>query len=228
MLKKIEICCNSLQSARNARQGGATRVELCHNLEVGGVTPSEEDIRGCVAMGLRTHVLVRPRSGDFCYSNAEYTIIKHQVARCKELGVHAVVVGFLHHDGTIDEERTAEIVRLAAPMEVTFHRAFDECANPLQALEQIIACGCHRILTSGCAPSALEGIPLLRQLVVQAAGRIVILVGAGVTPDNAVHILCETGAQEIHGSCKHTLPNGIIETDSLLVKKLINQIKTEK
>lgn len=220
----IEICCNSLQSARNARQGGATRVELCHNLEVGGVTPTEEDIRSCVAMGLRTHVLVRPRGGDFCYGDAEYAMIKHQVARCKALGAHAVVVGFLHQDGSIDVERTAEIVHLAAPMEVTFHRAFDECANPLQALEQIIACGCHRILTSGCAPSALEGIPLLRQLVTQAAGRIIILAGAGVTPDNAAYILQATGVQEIHGSCKHTLPDGTIETDGILVEKLINQI----
>ena len=219
---QIEICTNSIQSAINAKQAGAVRVELCHDLASGGTTPSAAAIEYCARnLGLRTHVLVRPRGGDFVYSDAEYQVIRRDVELCKSLGAKAVVVGFLNTDGAIDTLRTAEIVRLAAPMEVTFHRAFDECANPLEALEQIIDCGCHRILTSGCQPSAELGIPMLRELVARANGRIAILAGAGVTPKNALHIAAETGVAEIHGSCKRSLPDGTIETDQSIVSQLI-------
>lgn len=219
----IEICCNSSRSALCAKAGGATRIELCSHLEVGGITPSEDDIDYCVKeLGLRTHVLVRPRAGDFCYSEAEYDHIKRQVTMCGERGAAAVVVGFLHRDGSIDTERTSEIVRMAAPMEVTFHRAFDECLEPLEALEKIIDCGCHRLLTSGCQPFAEQGIPLLRQLVSRSHGRILIMAGAGVTPLNARRIAEETGVDEIHGSCKHILASGEVETDEQTVRKLLD------
>ena len=223
---KVEICSNSRRSAQHAKAGGANRIELCSRLEVGGTTPQAEDITYCVQqLQLRTHVLVRPREGNFTYSDAEFALICEQVEMCKRAGAHAVVVGFLTPDGRIDEAKTRHVVELAAPMEVTFHRAFDEMTeDPLEALEKVIGCGCHRILTSGCRPSAEEGIDTLRQLVQQAAGRIVILAGAGVTPKNAARIARETGVTELHGSCKHTLSDGTIETDTDTVKALLKAL----
>ena len=222
----VEICANSRQSAENALKGGASRIELCRKLEVGGLTPLVEDIDYCVRqLKLRTHVLVRPRDGDFCYSPAEYETICGEVEQCRRLGAHAVVVGFLTPEGRIDKELTRRIVQLAAPMQVTFHRAFDEIKqDPVEALEEVISTGCHRILTSGCQPSAELGIPTLRTLVRQAAGRITILAGAGVTPANAARIVRETGVTEIHGSCKATLPDGTIQTDPETVIQLIKTI----
>lgn len=227
---KVEICSNSRQSAEHAKAGGADRIELCSRLEVGGTTPKVEDIVYCVQqLQLRTHVLVRPREGNFTYSDAEFALICEEVEMCKRAGAHAVVVGFLTPAGRIDVAKTRHIVELAAPMEVTFHRAFDEMTEPpLEALEKVISCGCHRILTSGCKPSAEEGIDTLRKLVRQADGRITILAGAGVTPQNAARIVRETGVTEIHGSCKHTLPDGTTETDTETVKALMEEIKNLK
>lgn len=223
----IEICSPSRQSAVNAKAGGAKRIELCKELEIGGTTPSRDDIEYCVKeLGLRTHVLVRPRGGDFCYTDAEFEQICSEVVMCREVGAHAVVVGFLTPEGRIDTEKTRRVVELASPMEVTFHRAFDEMTqDPLEALEQVIGCGCHRILTSGCKPSAELGIGTLRQLVDKAAGRITILAGAGITPSNASMIVSETGVTEVHGSCKHTLPDGTVETDAHIVSALIDSLK---
>ena len=144
---------------------------------------------------------------------------------CRQCGAHAVVVGFLTPEGMVDEERTHHIVQLAAPMEVTFHRAFDEMRQaPAEALDAIIRCGCHRLLTSGCQPNYEAGIPTIRALVQQAHGRILIMAGAGVSPANARCIVQETGVPEIHGSCKHTLPDGTIETDPQIVSQLIKSI----
>ena len=223
---EIEICTPSRQSAQNALEGGAHRIELCRRLDVGGLTPSADDINFCLhQLHLRTHVLVRPREGDFCYSSEEYDTIRRDVGLCRKLGAHAVVVGFLTPDGRIDEERTRHIVQFAAPMQVTFHRAFDEIRqDPVEALEAVIRCGCHRILTSGCSPDAEQGIPTLRTLQAAANGRIIILAGAGITPANAARIVQETGVTEIHGSCKHTLPDGTVETDTQIVKQLIKAI----
>lgn len=221
----VEICCNSYQSAANAKAGGADRVELCARLEVGGVTPAEEDIRRCVEeLGLRTHVLVRPREGDFCYSADELDEIRRDILMCKRLGAHAVVVGFLTAEGAIDVPLTAEMVRLAAPMEVTFHRAFDEIKQPpLDALEAIVGAGCTRILTSGCQPTALEGVDTIRQLVEHAQGRITILAGSGVTPDNVGRLIELTGVGEVHGSCKRTLSDGTMVTDTEIVRNMIKR-----
>lgn len=222
----VEICANSRQSAANALAGGARRVELCSHLEVGGLTPSLADIDYCLhTLHLRTHVLVRPREGNFCYTPHEFSLLCRQIEECRQLGVHAVVVGFLTPDGHIDTHLTRQAVALAAPMEVTFHRAFDEIhQSPLDALDDIVACGCHRILTSGCCPNAEQGIPTLRSLVRHAAGRITILAGAGITPANAARIVSQTGVAEIHGSCKTTLPDGTIQTDTETVKQLIKSI----
>lgn len=219
---EIEICCGSIQSAANAKAAGATRIELCQGLIEGGTTPSPATIDYAVReLGLRVFVLVRPRGGDFCYNELEITTMEEDVAFCKEAGVAGIVVGFLHPDGTIDTAMTRRFVQLAAPLPVTFHRAFDECAEPLEALEQIIDCGCVRILTSGCKPTAMEGADMLQQLVKQADGRITILAGSGITPENAVALREKTGVPEIHGSCKMTRPDGAWETDRGEVRKLI-------
>lgn len=224
---QVEICCNSIVSATHAKAGGAKRIELCTNLEIGGTTPSDEEIAYCVRqLGMRTHVLVRPRGGDFHYSDEEYEAICNDVQRCKELGVSAVVVGFLDEWGKIDAERTRQIVALASPMEVTFHRAFDELEDPYAGLETLVACGCHRILTSGCHPTVTEGAEVLRKLVEQSKGRITILAGGGVTPANARGLVEHTHVEEIHGSCKTTLPDGTVVTDSQIVEQLIQTTNT--
>lgn len=226
---EIEICCGSIQSAANAKAGGAVRVELCQGLVEGGTTPSPATIQYAVReLGLKVFVLVRPRGGDFCYNELEVKTMEDDVAFCKEAGASGIVVGFLHPDGSIDTELTRRFVELSAPLPVTFHRAFDECADPLNALEQIIECGCARILTSGCKPTAIEGAEMLQQLVKQADGRITILAGSGVTPENAVALREKTGVKEIHGSCKKTRPDGAWETDAEEVRKLILQLCAEE
>ena len=222
---EIEICCGSIQSAANAKAGGAVRVELCQGLVEGGTTPSPATIQYAVReLGLKVFVLVRPRGGDFCYNELEVKTMEEDVAFCKEAGASGIVVGFLHPDGSIDTELTRRFVELSAPLPVTFHRAFDECADPLNALEQIIECGCARVLTSGCKPTAMEGAEMLQQLVKQADGRITILAGSGVTPENAVTLREKTGVKEIHGSCKKTRPDGAWETDAEEVRKLIEAL----
>ena len=152
-------------------------------------------------------VLIRPRPGDFCYNDAEYEAIKNDVLMCKGLGVHGVVIGFLDKNLDIDTTRTAEIVKLARPMEVTFHRAFDRCRDWRIALEQIIECGCDRILTSGQRKTAPEGADNLREIQKQANGRIKILAGSGVNSQNAADLIRTTGVSEVHSSCKHTVEN---------------------
>ena len=219
---EIEICCGSIQSAANAKAGGAVRIELCQGLVEGGTTPSPATINYAVKeLGLKVFVLVRPRGGDFCYNELEIKTMEEDVKFCKQAGVAGIVVGFLHTDGSIDTELTRRFVKLAAPLPVTFHRAFDRCTDPLRALEEVIDCGCARILTSGCKPTAMEGADVLQRLVQQANGRIKILAGSGVTPENAAELRQKTGAPEIHGSCKITRPDGALETDAEQVKKLL-------
>lgn len=199
----LEICANSVQSAINADLAGADRIELCQNLNEGGTTPSFAAVKYCTEnLRLKTFVLIRPRTGDFCYSDLEFEIIKNDVLLCKELGVAGVVVGFLNPDYTIDIEKTRRMVEMAAPMEVTFHRAFDICSSPEQSLEDIIAAGCHRILTSGFHATAIDGIDELVKLKKQAAGRIKLLVGSGVNSKNIRELVTKTGLSEFHASAK--------------------------
>lgn len=218
----VEICTPSRASAIAAKEGGAQRIELCRNLELGGLTPSDDDIEYCVhTLGLRTHVLVRPRGGDFCYSEAEVAEIERTILRCKALGVHAVVIGFLTPDGKVDTELTRRMVQLAAPMEVTFHRAFDEAQqDPIEALQAIMEAGCHRLLTSGQAPTAPQGAAVIKRLVDHTAS-LKILAGSGVTPDTVRQLIAATGVTEVHGSCKTTLPDGTLQTDAAQVRRLL-------
>ena len=194
----IEICANGLQSAINAQTAGATRVELCDNLYEGGTTPSPATIKlARKYLKIKIHVLIRPRGSDFLYSDLEMEMIKEDIRFCKEIGCDGVVVGFLNADGTVDVERTREIVDLAKPMSVTFHRAFDMTPDPFEALEQIIISGAERILTSGQQNKAPDGIDLIKKLVEKADGRIIIMPGAGINGGN-IKMMKETGAREFH------------------------------
>lgn len=202
----LEICANSVQSAINAQIGGAQRIELCQNLNEGGTTPSFSLIDYCVKnLTITTFVLIRPRIGNFCYSDVEFEIIKNDVLKCKKMGVSGVVVGFLNKDLTIDVAKTKQIVKMAAPMEVTFHRAFDICEHRQNSLEQIIETGCHRILTSGQKKTAFEGMSVLKDIVNQANDRIKIMAGSGVNSQNALGIIKNCGVHEIHASCKQRI-----------------------
>lgn len=202
----IEICCNSALSAINAKRGGAYRIELCQALGEGGTTPSAAAIEYCVNdLNLQTRVLIRPRGGNFVYDDAEMKVILNDIEHAHYLGAHAVVIGFLTPDGDIDIKKTRLAVEAADGMDVTFHRAFDDCRDPNTALEQIIDCGCQKLLTSGCKPTAWEGRKMLRQLIERAGRRIGIIGASGITVDNVSNIVKETGLYEVHASLKHTI-----------------------
>ena len=210
---KLEVCCADLQSVKAAIEGGAHRIELCRSLEVDGLTPSKAMMESAISLGIPVQVLIRPREGDFVYNEEEVQSMIRDIRLAKQLGANGVVIGALRKDGTIDEETIRRLVDEAKGLSITFHRAFDVCSQPLEALEKIISLGCNRLLTSGQAASAEQGIPLLKQLVEQCAGRIIIMPGAGVNEKNARNILSKTGAHEIHGSLRR---NGL--TDSELVR----------
>ena len=202
----LEICAGSVESAIAARDGGAQRIELCAALEIGGITPSAGIIAEARKVeGLALNVIIRPRGGDFLYNSYEAESMIHDILLCKELGADGVVIGALTADGDIDTSLCRRLIDAADGMSVTFHRAFDMCRNPQQALEELIALGCDRVLTSGQATTAEAGIPLLKELVEQAAGRISIMPGCGVNSGNAAMILQETGATEIHASARKSV-----------------------
>ena len=206
----LEICAGSVESAIAARDGGAQRIELCAALEIGGVTPSAGIIAEARKVeGLALNVIIRPRGGDFLYNSYEAESMIHDIQLCKKLGVDGVVIGALTADGDIDTALCRRLIAAADGMSVTFHRAFDMCRDPRQALEELIALGCDRVLTSGQATTAETGIPLLKELVGLAAGRIIIMPGCGVNSANAARILQETGATEIHASARKSVGSGM-------------------
>lgn len=218
----VEICCNSILSARNAKAGGAYRIELCQALGEGGTTPSAAAIEYCVKeLNLQTRVLIRPRGGNFVYDNDEMSVILRDIELAKRLGAHAVVVGFLTAEGDIDTENTRRAVEAADGMGITFHRAFDECRNPKEALEQIIDCGCHKLLTSGCKATAWEGREMLKKLLSQAGRRIGIIGASSIRVDNVHQLVLETGLYEVHASLKHTV-DGLTCTAIDQVREFMN------
>jgi copper homeostasis protein len=199
----IEIATSDFTSSQSAAKGGADRIELCDNLAEGGTTQSEATIKYCrEKLDVQLFPIIRPRGGDFLYSDDEYNIMKNDIRVCKGLNCDGVVIGLLHADGSVDVERTARLVELAYPMEVTFHRAFDRCVDPFMALEQLILMGCSRILTSGQRPTVVEGIELVRKLVNAANERIIIMPGSGVRKENIADIANRTGATELHSSLR--------------------------
>jgi copper homeostasis protein len=195
----LEACVDSVESAIAAQEGGASRVELCADLLEGGCTPSAGTIQlARKLLSIRLHVIIRPRGGDFCYSDAEFESMKLDIALCKQLDVDGVVIGLLQPDGTVDRERTQALIALARPLSVTFHRAFDVTRDPHEALETLIGLGVDRVLTSGQEVSALEGLDLLTDLVRLAGERVTIMPGGGITERNVAKIIAASGVREIH------------------------------
>lgn len=203
MRYKLEICANSIQSAIAAEQGGADRIELCANLAEGGTTPSYGQIKWCVEnLKLEVWPIIRPRGGDFLYTDAELECILEDISYCKQIGCHGIVTGLLNADGTIDTERCAKIIAMASPLPVAFHRAFDMSNNLSKSLETIIQLGFVRILTSGGKENAFAGANEIAKLVLQANGRIEIMPGAGVTAKNITEIARITKANCFHSTAK--------------------------
>lgn len=220
----LEVCAASLESVMAAKAGGAKRIELCSALSEDGLTPSYGMIEAARRLGPeRLHVLIRPRGGDFVYSEAEVECMVCDIKVCRTLGVDGVVIGALTEEGDIDIEVCRRLVEAAEGMQITFHRAFDQCREPLKALKQIMTLGCHRLLTSGQAPTAMQGIPLINTLVSLVNTGFVIMPGAGVNEDNAAEILSKTGTTEIHGSLRSMTPKGM-ETNPEKVRTLIQRI----
>jgi copper homeostasis protein len=199
----LEVCAGSLSSSLNAQTGGAHRIELCDNLSEGGTTPSPGIIRQAVKiLKIPVFVLIRPRAGDFLYSDAEFDAMKEDILFCKEHRAKGIVTGVLKSDGTVDLQRTEELVRLAKPMQVTFHRAFDMVRDPFQSMENIIKLGIDRILTSGQADKAADGARLIRELIIQSASRIIIMPGGGINEENILLLEQTTKAVEYHASLR--------------------------
>ena len=190
----IEVCATSLDSAIAAEQGGAKRIELCDNLIEGGTTPSAGSIITARRnLKIEIYVLIRPRGGDFLYNDIEFELMKEDVIMAKKLKADGVVIGILNKDGFVDMKRTKELIKLARPMGVTFHRAFDMCADPFKTLEQLIELNVDRILTSGQKNTAIQGTELINELIKRADGRIEIMPGSGINFDNFSEIVNKTG-----------------------------------
>lgn len=206
---KIEICANSVESAVNAQAAGAHRVELCAGLPEGGTTPSLGTIATAreLLTDIQLNILIRLRGGDFLYTAQEQQIMMRDVEQCARIGVDGIVFGCLNSDGFINTTMLDAFVKMAHEhgMNFTFHRAFDVCHNPMQALEELINAGCDRILTSGQAPTAEQGIPLIAELVAKAASRIIVMPGCGVSSSNIKHIADATSACEFHLSARSNI-----------------------
>ena len=203
---KLELIAFTIQSCADAQLAGAHRVELCDNPGEGGTTPSYGFIKAARnLLKIDLYPIIRPRGGDFLYSDEEFEMMRSDINVCKVFGCNGVVIGILNKDGSIDKKRCKELVELARPMGVTFHRAFDRTHNLQQALEDVIEIGCERILTSGGVPHAADGAANIAGLIKQAAGRIIIMPGSGVRADNIKVIAETTGAIEFHTSARKNL-----------------------
>ena len=199
----FEIATSDFETTKSAVDGGADRIELCANLAEGGTTPSYGTIRQCrEAFTVSLYPIIRPRGGDFLYARDEFEIMLQDVKLCKQLGCDGVVIGLLNMDGSIDVVRAGQLVEAAYPLGVTFHRAFDRCKDPFEALEQLIEIGCERILTSGQQPSVVDGVELVAELNKKAGERIIIMPGSGVRKENIKMLAQKTGCIEFHSSLR--------------------------
>lgn len=205
----LEISVETVEGALAAQRGGADRIELCGNLSIGGVTPSVELMR---TVREQLHIpifeIIRPRGGNFVYSETEFAEMKRSIGEAKQARIDGVVLGILTKDRLVDIERTCELVAIARPLPVTFHRAFDDCANLHEALEDVVQTGASRILTSGGAKSAPEGASMLAELVRLASERVVILPGGGINASNLSEVAKHTHAREFHSGLGTRLPYG--------------------
>lgn len=206
----VEICVDSVESAIAAERGGADRIELCSDLLEGGITPSAgllAQARHSVGIGI--FVMIRPRGGDFCYTPAEFAVMREDVRQAFRLGADGLVLGVLHRDGCVDLERTHSLVALAYPMPVTFHRAIDMTPDPVASLEDAIGTGATRVLTSGGAPQAAQGAAVIAEMVTSAAGRVGVMAGGGIVPHTIRAVAAATGATEFHASLRTAVPSPV-------------------
>lgn len=209
--KRLEVCVDSVESAVTAQESGADRLEVCANLVVGGTTPGVSQFKQIRrACGIELNVLVRPRSGDFLYTDAEFQMIVEDIQMFRELGADGIVAGCLKADGNLDLERMRKLRRCADSLQMTLHRAFDVCRDPYQALEEAVSLGINTILTSGQAPVCAEGKQVLKKLIAQAGGRIEILVGSGVNAEVIRQLMEEIHASSFHMSGKKIISSGMI------------------
>ena len=221
MIFKLEVIGFNIESCIIAQAADADRIELCDNPNDGGTTPSYGFIKAArEKLQIKLYPIIRPRGGDFFYTSEEFEIMKTDVTICKTLGCDGVVIGMLNADGTVDKKRCKELVTLAYPLGVTFHRAFDRVADAKQALEDIIENGCERILTSGLVPAALDGTETLAALVKQADERIIIMPGSGVRSDNIIELAKKTGAVEFHTSARININSGMNYTNETMRESL--------
>ncbi len=210
----IEICVDSVASAQAAERGGAQRVELCSDLLEGGITPSLgllEAVRAGISIPL--HTIIRPRGGDFCYSEEEFEVMRRDIALAKSAGADGVVLGVLDLSGRVDISRTRQLIELARPMSVTFHRAFDVSADLHQSLEDVCDAGADRILTSGGEQDAITGIDMIAKLVQSSRARISIMAGSGITAKTVPQILERTGVHEIHAGLATPVTNQMLRSN---------------
>ncbi|MEP7254022.1 MAG: copper homeostasis protein CutC [Ginsengibacter sp.] len=223
---KLEIIGFNIESCLVAQQTGADRIELCANPAEGGTTPSYGFIRAArKILDIDLYVMIRPRGGDFFYSDAEYEIMKNDVDTCKEIGCDGIVLGILNQDGSIDKKRCQSLLDYAYPLGITFHRAFDRTINPTQALEDIIDIGCERILTSGQQPKVMDGKILIKELIELANDRIIIMPGSGVTSSNLTELAEITGAKEFHSSAG-MVRSSDMKYSNAAMKEELNHITT--
>lgn len=218
---KLEVIGFTIESCILAQAAGAHRIELCDNPGEGGTTPSYGFIQAArKQLHIELYPIIRPRGGDFFYTDAEFEVMKADVQVCKDLGCDGVVIGILKADGSVDQERCKELVTLAYPMGVTFHRAFDRVNDAATALEDVIETGCERILTSGLLPNALDGAETLAALIKQANDRIIIMPGSGVRADNIIELAQKTGAVEFHTSARMQINSSMMYTNEAMKENL--------
>jgi len=195
----LEVCIDSVESAIAAQKGGAQRVELCADLAHGGTTPSAGMIQAVrEAIAITLHTMIRPRPGDFCYSDQEFNVMIRDVETARRLGSEGVVLGLLTPDGSVDTERTKKLLQAARPMSVTFHRAVDDCSDIEKAFDDLALIGIDRVLTSGGKPDVLAGADVLRDLVKRSCGKPKVLAGGGVSFDNVIEVVTRSGVREVH------------------------------
>lgn len=208
---KLEVCVDSVESAMNAQEAGADRVELCSALPEGGITPGAgtiSSVRASLSIGL--HIIIRPRAGDFLYNDIEYDIMRREIDICGESGADGIVLGILHTDGRIDIERTAKLIEYGRPMTATFHRAFDMGHDPVRGLHDVIQTGAERLLTSGQRNKAEEGAELIAQLIRLSQDKLIIMPGSGLNRDNIVRIARLTHAKEFHLTGRKTVNSDMV------------------
>ena len=219
----LEIACFNIQSALIAEQCDADRIELCENPADGGTTPSYGTLKTVrEKISIPVFPIIRSRGGDFFYTDDEFAVMQKDILLCKDLGFEGVVIGLLNKDATIDKERTKRLVESAYPLEVTFHRAFDRTKDALQSLEDIIECGCQRILTSGQVPNAFDGRDLIKKLIEQADDRIIIMPGSGVRSNNIKALANYTGAVELHSSARKNIVSEMQFVNESMQETLFN------